>query len=655
MSRFFDISDVVFTSHVLGEELVFYIGIIVITVIITCLLTYVYLTDKTRRNMLKHRFDFYHNYLSLLESFNGMAYRCLNDDKWTMKYVSKKTYELIGYLEEEIIDNKAISFEDIIHPKYREMVRNDWDKSVAKHEDFYGEYIIITKKNEEKWVSEVGHAIYDEHGQCIYIEGFITDISKHKELMISERKMDFRYRNLIENSAEAIYIAEDGVIVYTNPACLSFFKAKTPNDLLGKRIEDIITERYEQFYHDRIARIAQTHMGNPVAEYEFKRFDGTLAYAEVTSSPYFDNDHFEVYVFIHDITDKKRSESAIKKIQKRNRDLIIEMSEGIGVFSRNSNSDFHLVFQNKNFTTNLFGEFKKIVNTEFEKLVSFIPKEELPEIYDVITSDLSYTNKFRMKNRTLEVRFFTNVDHELVMMVKDISAIENAYLELKHQMDRQEKIINGTNTGTWEWDIVTGLIEINDKWAEMLGYTTAELKPTSITTWEKLVDPADLEEVNRMLDLHFTKKTDSFSHTYRMIHKDGHSIWVLDKGSVSEWDEDKPLKMFGTRLDVTLAKEREMELEYVSNHDYLTGLYNRRAYENYLVQVNHNDNYPICLIMADVNQLKYINDTYGHQAGDDLLCKVSQVLTFVCRPHFLARIGGDEFMIIIKNSTKELT
>ncbi len=642
--------------HVSFEEIVSYLGVLIITIIISSILTFVYINERNSIKKKKKKFDIYHNYISLLENYNGMAYRCLNDENWTMKYVSKKTYELIGYLEDEIIDNKIICFEEIIHPKYRENLRRIWENAINNHEDFQAEYIIITKKNTEKWVFETGHAVYNDKGEILYIEGFIEDITASKDLLISERKNQAKFRNLIENSQDAIFIDEDGLISYTNPACISFFRANSMNELIGKKIEDLLSESYIPFYRERIDRINKSHLSNPRAPYEFVRFDGTIAYAEVSSSPYFDQDHVSIFVFIQDVTERIKREKDIRKVQKRNRDLIIEMSEGIGVFSKDDTNQYILVFQNKGFSVNLLGEYTRLLNVNYDSICNFIPKEDNEKIFNVISSGDTVHKKYQLNNRFLDVRFFTNVDHELVMMVKDTTEVDNALKEVQIQASRLENIINGTNVGTWEWNIPSGEIHMNNRWAEMLGYDISELTPQTISSWENLVHPDDLQSVHQALENYFLNKIGYYHKEYRMIHKDGHHVWILDTGSVSQWDADgKPLMMFGTHLDITLSKEKEIELEYVSNHDFLTGVYNRRAFENYIVQVNQHDNYPICMIMADVNQLKYINDHYGHDAGDNLLCKVSQTLSSVCRPHFVSRTGGDEFMIIIKNSNFKKT
>jgi len=103
--------------------------------------------------------------------------------------------------------------------------------------------------------------------------------------------------------------------------------------------------------------------------------------------------------------------------------------------------------------------------------------------------------------------------------------------------------------------------------------------------------------------------------------------------------------------DITEREQMMQKLEYLSYHDQLTGLYNRRFFENKLLEIDHPYSLPLTVVMADVNGLKLINDGFGHLVGDELLIKVSNVLRKGCRPSdIIARLGGDEFVILMPNT-----
>ena len=126
---------------------------------------------------------------------------------------------------------------------------------------------------------------------------------------------------------------------------------------------------------------------------------------------------------------------------------------------------------------------------------------------------------------------------------------------LERAMDarqRLENIIEGTDVGTWEWNVQTGETVFNDRWADMLGYDLADLEPTTIRTWERMTHPEDLRKAQRALEAHMAGERYAYECEMRMRHREGHWIWVLDRGKVVEWtDGGEPLRMFGTHTDTT--------------------------------------------------------------------------------------------------------
>jgi len=104
--------------------------------------------------------------------------------------------------------------------------------------------------------------------------------------------------------------------------------------------------------------------------------------------------------------------------------------------------------------------------------------------------------------------------------------------------------------------------------------------------------------------------------------------------------------------EVELRIEREKEIIYLGNHDFLTRLYNRRFFEEELLRLDTSRNLPMSIIMGDVNGLKLINDSFGHEAGDELLKVSANAIKNACRDdEIIARFGGDEFAIILPKSS----
>lgn len=134
--------------------------------------------------------------------------------------------------------------------------------------------------------------------------------------------------------------------------------------------------------------------------------------------------------------------------------------------------------------------------------------------------------------------------------------------ELVNARRRYKSVLEGTNVGTWEWNVQTGETVFNERWAEIVGYTLEELSPISIETWLQLAHPDDLKISEKKLNACFEKKTEFYEFEARMKHKDGHWVWVYDRGKVLEWTADgKPLWMYGTHEDITEHKQREEALK----------------------------------------------------------------------------------------------
>ena len=116
----------------------------------------------------------------LLANLQGVAYRCLFERKWTMKFVSQGCYALTGYQPEDLVDNFRISFDEIICPEYREFIWQESERAILEHRSCRYEYEILTASGERKWVLEINQGVYNDQGVAEALEGIIIDITESK-------------------------------------------------------------------------------------------------------------------------------------------------------------------------------------------------------------------------------------------------------------------------------------------------------------------------------------------------------------------------------------------------------------------------------------------------------------------------------------------
>jgi len=219
--------------------------------------------------------------------------------------------------------------------------------------------------------------------------------------------------------------------------------------------------------------------------------------------------------------------------------------------------------------------------------------------------------------------------------------------------ERVELALNGANLGLWEWHMVDDVRTVDGRAAAMLGYTREELN-TGVVEWRALVKDDDIPAIDAALAAHLADNSRSFEAEYRMRHRAGHWIWVQSRGRVVERDADgKPLRMVGTRMDISARKLAEAEIAHLAFYDGLTNLPNRRLL---LDRLHHaiakaaRGGTHCAVLFVDLDNFKSLNDTMGHDMGDRLLEMVAFRLSEVTRESdTVARLGGDEFVILLED------
>jgi diguanylate cyclase (GGDEF)-like protein/PAS domain S-box-containing protein len=201
-----------------------------------------------------------------------------------------------------------------------------------------------------------------------------------------------------------------------------------------------------------------------------------------------------------------------------------------------------------------------------------------------------------------------------------------------------------------------GKVTLLNKVAEKItGWTSKEAYDKPFEEIFRIVNENTQERCERPhLNVFPTGKTIELSNHTILISKDGNAIPIEDTAAPIRDGEGNINGMVLVFRDCSEKRKKQQRIEFLSFRDSLTGLYNRRFFEEELKRMNVKRNLPISLVIADVNGLKLANDAFGHAAGDMLLQKAAKIMKRECRADdVIARIGGDEFVILLPKTDYE--
>lgn len=211
-----------------------------------------------------------------------------------------------------------------------------------------------------------------------------------------------------------------------------------------------------------------------------------------------------------------------------------------------------------------------------------------------------------------------------------------------------ETVLNNLTMGIAILDENRDFIYINDLTTKITGYSISEIK--NLEQWFKFAfpDPVQREKIHSA----FKEKLAEREHYNRVSEiktKSGKNKFVEFR--VNPIGEDYLLVNL---VDVSRRIEREKEIKYLSYHDELTDLYNRRYFEEEMKRLDDSRRYPISIIIGDLDNLKTVNDNYGHLLGDEYLRKAADILKELLRAEdVVARIGGDEYAVLLSKTDKK--
>lgn len=236
-------------------------------------------------------------------------------------------------------------------------------------------------------------------------------------------------------------------------------------------------------------------------------------------------------------------------------------------------------------------------------------------------------------------------------LILDITETKRILAELDESEDRFRAIFEKAPIGIGIVDTDTGFAhQLNPKFEEILDRKLNDLRAID---WRSYTHPADLQLNLDNLDKLKKNLINSFTMNKRFIKPDGTVVWVnmMIVPYKAKTISNKHLCMIE---DITEKKIREEEITFSTFHDRVTGVYNRNFFEEEKRQFELKRKLPLSVVMGDVNGLKLINDSLGHDVGDVLLREIANILKKTCRAEdVIARIGGDEFVILLADTGED--
>ncbi|WP_073953887.1 diguanylate cyclase domain-containing protein [Thalassospira sp. TSL5-1] len=506
------------------------------------------------------------------------------------------------------------------------------------------------------------------------IVGMLRNPSLYRKISVALQESNRRYQHLLETIPDGVMVYDArGTIVKSNLAAQKML-GLSASALLGLKAADNCWQAVDQHGHpfcpDDFPVVRALQRQEPVygVIMGIQCAADRRIWVRINAQPLFDAETGQTegaVVSFADVSDLKNAETAIAERESLYRQmfdrnpavkLLIDPLTGKIVDANKAACDFY-GYDHATLRSMVIGQ----INVENGDVIA----SSVQKIVDNGAASFSFRHRLAdgaiRDVRVNSGRIMLNGSEYINSIVFDVTErneyerrLIKANRQLQLERQRLDEIVRATNAGTWEWNVQTGEIRLNERWAEIGGYTLEELMPCNVDRWIDLCHPDDVETITGLLNRHFDDEIDQFDCEYRLKHKNGSWVWVLDRGKVFEWSEDgKPLRLSGTHSDITLSKEIEQRIRHMALSDPLTGLGNRRQFEDQLAGAlakcraggRH-----VVLLLLDLDNFKMVNDTFGHPVGDALLVDVAERIRKQFRESdFIARLGGDEFAVLLTN------
>ena len=241
---------------------------------------------------------------------------------------------------------------------------------------------------------------------------------------------------------------------------------------------------------------------------------------------------------------------------------------------------------------------------------------------------------------------------EVVVSYTDCTELKRMEQAQRDSKERLRLMLQGSTDAPWDWNLAEPRPYLSPRWWDMLGYVKGE-PGADDGAWRARVHPEDLARLNDYVAQLLASGETAYRIEFRLRHRAGHDVPVLARGLVQRDAAGKALRISGTNTDLTAAKHAEHRIYELAYFDVLTGLPNRRLLHEQMAKIltrSARTRQYGALMFIDLDNFKLLNDTLGHEVGDELLRMVAARLRETVRESdHLARLGGDEFVVVLEN------
>jgi len=576
---------------------------------------------------------------------NGALYQIVRDvdgrDRFT--YLSAGIERLTEISVETALQDASLLHAQFLpedQPRFQQAV----DASARDLSIFELQLPIQTPSGKRKWVHFRSTPRRQVDGSIAW-DGLVVDVTDLHQTIAALHDSEAQKQALISAIPDTlIWMQADGTYLrFLNADNIHIYNA--PQILEGCNIVNVLPPDLAKA---RMGYVQQALATKSVQLHEYELVvEGDRRFEEARISPCGSD---TVLVVIRDITDRKRFEIALQQSEAEKRAMLSAIPDLL-LRVRPDGTCIDFIPPKKKAT----GFFLPIKHHMAEVLPPDVLAHQLARIQTALaTGELQVWEHQFMKNGVLadeEVRLVPCTADEVLVIVRDITAVKEAERALHKSEERLQLALEASGDGLWDWNFVTGEVYLSPRWFAMLGYGPTDL-PSAIETWEQLVHPEDMVWVQDVLQAHLQDSNVPYAFDYRLKTKTGEWKWMADYGKVVAWDEaGKPIRMTGTRKDISDRKRVELELQQAKEAAESAN----RAKSAFLANMSHELRTPLNVILgfAQVLEQDAAIPAAQHEyiatiqrSGEHLLKLINEVLD-------LSKIEAGQVVLELNNFSLE--